>query len=598
MAGQFADPIGETGVNYILPGKLKLVRSGDTSGEVRAFPVYRHRWSSDEEQRHVAWILYRYDRDSNEERYALLWPLAQKWDSDEESGRYAFPFFYHRHGEQSGTTNVFGPVYHRTYTEDRQSTHFLWPLGQVSSDETTRRSYLLPFYYSEVDQTEGVRSVYTPLASWRDDGSFRNFGLFLYHMHEKDDRRYSSLLWPVTHRWSGPDEAGGSSVLPFYYYNTDGDENRSFLTLAGGQLETPDRRYRTFLGPVYYEVRDKEAEREYQTVAWPFWHRTTTPETDRQVLIPLYYRRQTEDSSRFASLPYTRRSGPEMLSQSALLGLIGWGHDESREHRHHRVLPFYRCSHTGTETETQVVGGLGAWRHNPATETRSHHLLPFYESQQTKVRRNLDVGPGIIYTGTHNRLTPDQIKSDLTASLHRSTEASTIRTGEESEHRPPMTKRTSLSNREWLLSWITSTRRLVATAEHLAQNGDQPGSPAWQIDFEEQSHARWWPFYHREQKGDREARREILWRLYDSRTIAPDEDNRYSRRRVLWRVWHQQQSNSHVSTDFFPFVSVDRNREEELFRWSFAVGLLGMHRQGEERRFRLLYFRLGGKSSD
>ncbi len=153
----------------------------------------------------------------------------------------------------------------------------------------------------------------------------------------------------------------------------------------------------------------------------------------------------------------------------------------------------------------------------------------------------------------------------------------------------------------WIFTWLRQSTHLVGRAEWISSvviADDEAGAiekepeSMWKVEFEEHERTLWWPIYHRAKEGDRKARREILWRLYDSRTQTAGDDRTYARRRVLWRLWHQEQHDSHVSTDFFPFVSTDRNRENDLFGWSFAGGLLGVHREGDKRRFRVLYFTL------
>ena len=588
-------------VTWAFPWPLVSVTPGETRGNVRVFPLYSHKWRPNRERRHAGLIVYRHSRNQRGERSAVLWPIIRRWDlNNGAEGSHFFPFYYHSSEDKKTTTNYLGFGYHRLETEDKTITHYLFPLGMTTSSESESTQHLIPFYLKRQHHETGVNAFYSPLVSWHDDGTLRNIGIILHHVQEQDGRRTASVLWPLIRWWSGPDGEQGSSVLPFYHRDV-GSDRRLLATPLGGYHKNPEFDFRTVLGPVYFSHTQYKSDYNYTSYAWPLWHRGRVRETDWQALLPLYYTQGNEKESLLVTPLYTRRAGEEALSQSLLLGTVGWGHDPALQRRHHRVLPAYAWSNDESGMNFFALAGLIASSRDTAKNGRTHQVLPFYASKRDNNSRSLSVMLSMLLDSHESLQSRKEIEQEIVNSLP--SPVPSANPAQPPAPRGSTTRRIKrpLREKNWIFTWLRQSTHLVAHAEWIANGTITDGEAGamekepeamWKVEFEEHERTLWWPIYHRAKEGDREARREILWRLYDSRKQTAGDDRTYARRRVLWRLWHQEQHDSHVSTDFFPFVSTDRNRDNDLFRWSFAGGLLGVQREGDKRRYRVLYFTL------
>lgn len=153
----------------------------------------------------------------------------------------------------------------------------------------------------------------------------------------------------------------------------------------------------------------------------------------------------------------------------------------------------------------------------------------------------------------------------------------------ESHERPPVT-----IDRRWLVPFYFDERTVRA----------EPETPP----RVEERRVRVWPLasYHR--AGDAVRFRTLeLWPLAPvdavERLYAPfwslyqhSREDGVSRHELLWGLFRRTRGERFARTSLFPLVSWGGNADTESRRWDLLKGLVGYEQEGDERRWRLLYF--------
>ncbi len=573
-------------------------------------------WERHADGRHIHWL-------------TPLWKADRQ--ADGSSSFFSLPY-YHRADADGEQTNILLAGYIRRHTADADYHSLLFPLAHRWRSEDSASHAVLPLYMTR-READGTREFYSLPISWRDDGTLRNLGLFLFHHRELDGQYYSTALWPLAHRWGGADGQTGRALLPLYYDQMTSDGERLMLTPLVSLGRGGERDFTNILGPIFHASR--EGEQRDRHVLFPLFHSSASRAGHTRTLLPLYHDRLTSSGERLLLTPlasferggrseFTNILGPLYLDHragdehyrtilfplwhevdskdehfKALLPLAAWS--RGKDDRAFYSLLFskgrtadsqflnigtllFRHSRKPDYVSTDLLWPLVNWDRDLKHESRGWRVFPiasyrrsptesFYQSMMVSRGRNL---------------TPEvELRAEMVQEHRRRHERAT--TGR------PITTSRQLSSDDMLLGLVHRERNLTATsarkAEHAADavvleaatGGDHH---ALVMEFGERRESRVFPFYFHE-SDDKQALATLLWRLYDYRRETTGGDS-YRRHRVLWRLYHCESLGEHTSTDMFPFLAWDRHADSGHGKFSFAGGLIEYTRDENGRRLRAL----------
>lgn len=462
------------------------------------------------------------------------WPLVARWSGPERTGYRAVPLVWYDRDGDDLLVNLAGALFHLRREGDRQSIHWIWPLGATGQQREQSWNRFVPLWYWS---QEGERSVFAslPYVRLRDpDGSWQSwFGL--------------------VHRFQGADGTG-HAALPFYWRRDGPGDDEALITLVGGYQRSGDREMRDLLGPVYWSTRDKDSE--YRAVLWPLYRQWRDGSKHGIALLPFFHWSRRNDRWAFRTV------------------LASFGERGSNESFWDVGLVLLRHENSPTRTKTQLLWRLAGYERSTSVEQTSLWLFPAFYWRSEPATREFFSLP--LQFDVH-QLDRAELARQAVARLERSRHAP-----EEESQIAHMTPHRSYG---LLLNWIGFDQHTAVRARR-----DACGAVAVESTELRSGHIRplWFvPIFKYEERAGGKSRTELLWRLYDSRSRILDDGRRYSRQRVLWRFFHRETLDGRTTVDLFPFVTYDR--DTELFQWSFMGGLVGWHRKEEQRTLRLLY---------
>jgi hypothetical protein len=76
-----------------------------------------------------------------------------------------------------------------------------------------------------------------------------------------------------------------------------------------------------------------------------------------------------------------------------------------------------------------------------------------------------------------------------------------------------------------------------------------------------------------------------FWTLYSHERVGTRVSDE-----LLWGLFRRNKENGSVHSSIFPLVSWGGSTDNDTTRWDLLKGFLGYERQGEDRKFRMLYF--------
>lgn len=271
----------------------------------------------------VLWPIARFDSRTGENR---VFPLF--WGKNHAS---AFPLYWHRDRPHvGGVFDMLIPLW--SYSKDRNgyNTHVLWPVFNVKDRPGKKGGRVWPLVGS----------------------------------YSSGQDNYSFAMWPLGHRWSGPDKAG-SAVLPLYLHRKDADETL-FVSLPYSFSKSENGDTWRMVPPLFYSARGNNG----SILLTPLYSSGESGDGKRKwsLLFPVCFTSVNEDSKvRGSLLGFTSRRGDEMT----------W-----------MAFPLLSGGKSGKD-------GGEAWMLGPVAHASwgdqkgSHHLFPFYLKSETPERSML-----------------------------------------------------------------------------------------------------------------------------------------------------------------------------------------------------------------
>lgn len=555
---------------------------GKNEAGSRLFPLYA--WGRDTKGvgLNVGYLLYVYERSGDRVENDYLIPLGWTGHDSKSRWNHFLPFWYSK-SDANGSLLVSLPLfsssdgkttttmallngYFDRHSPDGRYQAWFWPFVSRFSNDRGRGHAVIPLYLFK-ENIAGVKTFFSPPVSWSSDGSMLNVGVILYHGTNRDGRREGSLMWPLTHWWSDKKKNdSGSAVLPLYWWQNQGADNKLFLSPLGGFSRTPDDTSIDLLGPLYYSNASRDGKKLYRTMLWPVWHQGRNGDSRQQALVPLYYLNRAKDKFDFFSIPFFHSKDKHDSKYAALLNTVGWSR------------------------------GLDSPR-------LSHHVFPLYFWDSSAENSGFGLGMGLICSFWHSRLNQEalreRLRQDFTSRIRCLEKFQKDKTGREVslEDRPgyegfPYNDTQQIYERQFLCGLFPAETSLHGRIQPMKQ-GEKPApgeetikddkGKDWRLRIQEEEHVGRTLLYRFDRIGDQSQRRQLLWRLYDSIWRREDDNIVYTRQRVLWRIFHRETKGEQVSTDVFPFIAYDRNPSKKRNQWSFAGGLIGFKKEKDAR---------------
>jgi hypothetical protein len=278
------------------------------------------------------------------EHYLFVFPL---YFSDDH-GIWTPPLTWRKH-----TKGILGPLLARHQKDDVTRWWLPFPLVEYWKDGDRSGFFLFPLLHHSGDDG--------PAAT----GAWWNLGLLLANYNRDDDKKSAWLLAPLTHFTRTP-RTTEHWIFPLYFLNRS-DTHHTFVSLPWTDVETTNTVVKSFFGIPYTYVKSDDAT--YQTVLFPFFHRSSGSSWRMHMLFPLYYYQKNDDGNwEFFSLPFMRNTKESFL---ALFGPLYLHKKNEQEGKQFRSVLFPL---TGFWTkETPAIE-----RDTVASNKSGHWIFPFY----------------------------------------------------------------------------------------------------------------------------------------------------------------------------------------------------------------------------
>lgn len=559
---------------YNFPFPLLAYWHGDQQRGVRAFPLLYMDRDSGESHVNVGAYAFDLQGTSSERSLFYLWFLGGATRRGDSSFNYLIPFWWGRtdakssqfvslpytHANLGGVTltNALLNGYLRLKTGSTDYQSFIFPLFHQLSNDDGNGHGVAPLYYTFLSN-EGVRSFYSPLASFRSDGSLLNIGGPLYTETNKDGERRAFAFWPLISWWSRGGEKG-AWLIPAFYLQWGNTGEREFISPLGAFVRNGDESLSNFLGPLYYS--HATGTKGYRTIAWPLVHSWRDGKEKNLAVAPLFWLSRGGADSHFISPLYSQGQGTESSFRN--VGLFLFNRSATREETSTRLLwPFFRYQ--------KLVKDNG----------RRFTFFPFFS------RYNSDrefSASGLLLNGSH-RHDEAEVRREMQAEIEKyaDKEKSTSRS------RP----RRDIYNWTALLGLVNFHKWLEAAppTDEKSKEIDSPNAEIKTPAIIAHKKGRLFPFYSYSREEDRGGKFNFLWRLYQSSDRPGENGETYRRKRVLWQLFNRETEGKRLTLDIFPFIAYDRS--PDLVKWNFAGGLAGYSRKEQTKTVRLLYFPIG-----
>ncbi len=463
------------------------------------------------------------DQDGACRRHWLM-PFWYSWRTPSQRSFFSLPWT-RLAWDRGSFTSVCALAYLDIRGEGERHRSLLWPVAHCWRGPRSADHAVLPLYLTR-REANGDRGFYSAPISWSADGTMRNVGVILFHHRRKAGGYYTTLLWPLAHRWKS-DRSTGSALVPVYYQRRGSDGERLVLT------------------PLAAYTRDSEH--------WGLYS------------LPLSVGRRPAAGDVFVNVGlflFHRGRSPGRTRTDVLWPWIGWEEDRPRQRRAWHVWPlaaYARDPDAGRFWSPLVA--VAQWRRDADVVSR---LLAERAQEQ------------------HERLGWQAAGAADAGATPMAEPPVTIRQGEV----VGLLGLFRLERRGWARRMPAARDEAGAAAgDARAQAagdvaGDTAGAAARPavLQYGWRDQCRLFPVFSR--SADPAAgRASVLWRVYDyERREQLAAGVACRRHRILWRLYCRQSCGSRTSTDMFPFVSWDRDAEAGTARFVFAGGLFEYRR--------------------
>lgn len=573
------------------------VWTGEKRSGFRLFPLVRYAKRPDKTQFNLAGLLLDTEKRKDRLEVDYLMPFAS---------------FGHRGAEKEKKWNYFFPLW--SYKKDKDESHFMsLPLNLHTKKDSKLHNALLNLYFSiedgdnkyqtvlfpifhrfEKDGKKGiaalplfwtskdkddVRSFYSPLFSYRSDGSLVNVGGPIFHMTNDKGEKHGAAFWPLIHWWKTKDSSG-SAVAPLYAYGSGEEGDGFFLSPLGGYGHDGDTTFLSLLGPLYFSIGDKD--KHYRTVAFPIFHHISSEEESTVALLPAFIYRREGERKAFYSLPLSIGSGPRGAFVNVALLLANWKKND-------------------TAVEFNAAVGFIGYKRSRTSKEMSFHLTPLFKFKRTNRRASFDMILDV-FKYDIARKDVDGIKEEIVEEWAigeieaREANEKAVAEGKKKKKPPAYRSIRNLSEVKALLGFFNNESFLRATAkpdnpEEPLKHGEvvveEAGLPPMRFAFQHQKKSHFFPVYNYEATEGKGSWFSFLWRVFDSKSVVNEDGTVYRRQRVLWRLFHRETEGDETSIDAFPFIAYDKTKD--LTRFSFAAGLFSVGKKEGRLQLRLFW---------
>lgn len=573
-------------------------RTGDTvkfKTDLGLLASYERTGDDLEFQLGLALLAY-YKRTGDETSYSYLALLGGGQKKPKEEADYFLPLWIRGWEEIDG--KKYKSFYSIPYTHSRDvdsEYRSIAQIGYIASDkgDSRYRSLLFPllhWYENEKEKghavlplydysksKEGVTEFISLPLTFRSDGSLLDVGAFLYVDHENENRRFRSLVWPLT-GWSKRKDGWSAWLLPFIYRLHEEAGGDLLVTPLGGGIRDPDGEYADVLGPLYYHQKVNGGT--YRTVAFPLIHTYRDKQRTWSALFPLFLYDQFGEERAFYSIPLS--VGKTADGSFFNLGLLLYNHfktDDSR--KYYFLFPFIATEYT------------------LSLDYRKSYAFPIFRRESgPKYGSFLSVVYGSEGRKGGLKAVMEDIRSDV-ALMEVSEEVAASELEERWDlERHDGTRQTSLNvkSRFFLLGLAGSNLDLIATYRPPPEDSTAEETDGMdRVSIQKNRSSYLFPLYSADSVEGEALDLDVLWRVYNSSTyIDRDTGLKHGERRFLWQVYHDELRGDSRSVDVFPFIAYDHR--PDFKQWSFAGGLFGYRKEAGRRSVKFLYITFGGKS--
>jgi len=407
------------------------------------FPVYWHLWSPGD--RLDVWGLF-YRRETDDKKWAGLFPLAGAGWGRGLASHYLFPVYYYSHDEDEtafatllasrirspdSTKGHLGLYYYSVNPDER--IHGLFPIWHHSrsSDDYSRRTWFLlyysrkendsrfhtlfPFYgywespekkrflswlYLRTEQEDTV-SGWAGLYRWKKEGADETNVFFPLYWHFWRDPDWGlDVFFPLYLRWRDADSS--LTAIPPFLWRKKGSRTTWSLFFLLWRDRDADRGFTTMF-PLFHSMYDPQRSQFFSPIAWRrksrlsregivppvYWYRSA--EIKRLFVIPVYWSVQHPEKRLLIVPPYYSWKDFD----SRIYGLFPlWGHHREQDRHGGYLFPFYWYSKKTTGDGVWIIPPLLTYiqKDRSGTPDSALHVQYLILGDYSRKREDLEHG--------------------------------------------------------------------------------------------------------------------------------------------------------------------------------------------------------------
>ncbi|EMJ98517.1 MULTISPECIES: hypothetical protein [unclassified Leptospira] len=364
---------------------------GNKSESYTLLPIFQ--WNDTSEYKELITPLsYSKEYKTKFEKYSLV-TLYERYDTDQESRRRVYPFYFSNSTNEYSYWNVLG----------------LFGRGFDKAGDA-KYSYAFPFYFYKRDSFRLVLPFYFRFG--KDQDIYTHFGLFHYwnRSAEKDNTWIWPLLWfsnvdkvrkeefttwfPLYWNWDNP-RSKGDMFLPLWlnYYEADKSLELklaysssktlgSFTSSATGSIGANEKDY--YLDAdisLFYNLFSISSRTSVGKEEVQFWKETHPAESSSKIILEQVQENNSQQKDGLGQ--YNRLTRDKVRSfwgVSALFGIFSYEKGDDR--RHFRLLPLSWFSWSEKTSDKVYAAPLFFW--SRIGDESYFVLFPFYGRQEQK----------------------------------------------------------------------------------------------------------------------------------------------------------------------------------------------------------------------
>ncbi|MEQ8822181.1 MAG: hypothetical protein RLY93_18245 [Sumerlaeia bacterium] len=465
------------------------------------------------------------------------WPLVGVWWNDSVGGQL-FPLFYHNRTREMNGTNIGIFLFHTERYDDRSFTSYLMPLGAFGHKEEKTWNQFFPLWI--------YRST--------EDGPLLWAMFPFFHRIQRDSLKGLGI-YPLFGRYVWPDKNKSLTLsLPWVESRAEGHRFRAIPLLLSGRFEWRGGSYTSGVFPLSHFYKDEDFE--------------------LQSVVPLFLRAKSTEEDDEEGVANQMFLTPFLSWGDDLMGGSDYRNGMGRFYNLGDLLFHHFCRDDMKQTALLLPFFGTTWKKD---EGRSTHLFPLFWTSSMDDNANRG---GILLS----LLGKWHISNNAAYENRALLEQHFTALADDETSGSPIAIDNPIVNARW-----RGPLGLIGRKDQWMWRGE-PSRPA--EDALQRERSAWvTPFWFSESDGHGAAKRFLLGRLYDEKTVpeAGENGETYTRQRVLWRLWHRERFGQQVSVDAFPFITYDQDPANAS--WDFAGGLLGYERIGARKRSKLLWMR-------